>query len=545
MTGDKLTVVFDEADHSGFAPNCHRVDSGVVYSPLIEHIALSPLASRIRLVLLEDSDSGQELVYPIGLRGGFETWRLEENLADLAAKLERYPLMQVLLDYTWESGDAPDLFIRVEDALQETGLPPSRFTFLTMNPLAHIRYRNELSRRLDHVSYGLRVGGFSWMVFYSSVVFRRQLKVPSLLVSDHSVHDKRRSRKFLSLNRRPKAHRFALGAFLFARRHHTCGYISMPSLAYRSDYEPDPDIAALFPRSADNPVVRDALNAQDDFFHQLPWLLDRDIDNSGHIDSMLFDSVGEHFYRDSYLHFVTEAAMQSPADSFALSEKSCKPLVNYQPALVIGKPGVLAELRRLGFRTFPQLFDESYDSIDDPEIRLVCLLEQIDSLCASSLDRLHEIYRSITPDVEHNRNWMIDFPAHHAETIWRNLVKWFSFESNESDRLAEEVSRAWWLPGSVPVRAWGVERVAESRPPALMRNGKVITGLDPVESKLWEVIDGRSDFSVLARHPSVLQAGASRPGVPSAAMALSSLLFHRAITIKPRHALALNSGGPV
>jgi hypothetical protein len=53
-----------------------------------------------------------------------------------------------------------------------------------------------------------------------------------------------------------------------------------------------------------------------------------------------------------------------------LSEKIFKPISNLQPFLVIGDYLTLAELKKLGFKTFSPFIDESYDNERDSYKRM-------------------------------------------------------------------------------------------------------------------------------------------------------------------------------
>lgn len=64
-----------------------------------------------------------------------------------------------------------------------------------------------------------------------------------------------------------------------------------------------------------------------------------------------------------------------------LCEKSYKPLAAQHPFLMVSTPGNLAHLRSQGFETFPELFDESYDSIKNWQQRvqrIIALLSEFD-----------------------------------------------------------------------------------------------------------------------------------------------------------------------
>lgn len=63
-----------------------------------------------------------------------------------------------------------------------------------------------------------------------------------------------------------------------------------------------------------------------------------------------------------------------------LTEKSLRPIACAQPFILAGTHGSLEYLRHYGFKTFGHIWDESYDLIEDPEerlIRIVDLMQQI------------------------------------------------------------------------------------------------------------------------------------------------------------------------
>lgn len=59
------------------------------------------------------------------------------------------------------------------------------------------------------------------------------------------------------------------------------------------------------------------------------------------------------------------------------SEKSCKPLAFFHPFVVVAQQGLLALIRAHGFQTFPEIFDESYDSLPHIDQRAAAVCGQI------------------------------------------------------------------------------------------------------------------------------------------------------------------------
>jgi hypothetical protein len=117
-----------------------------------------------------------------------------------------------------------------------------------------------------------------------------------------------------------------------------------------------------------------------------------------------------HYFRelriDTYFEVVTETYLTDDTTLY-ITEKTLRPIFRFQPFIHIGTPYVLRELRRMGFRTFAPLVDESYDAIVDPVERMAAILEQVDRLCRLTKVELHEAYCGMWDTLEHNFNHLV------------------------------------------------------------------------------------------------------------------------------------------
>jgi hypothetical protein len=105
-------------------------------------------------------------------------------------------------------------------------------------------------------------------------------------------------------------------------------------------------------------------------------------------------------YGQSWFSVVTESEMlERPA---RITEKPFKPLVNFHPALMLANPGALGMLRRLGFATFPGMFDESYDEEPDPRARFELAWREFARLCAMDEPELARLEAKAADTLEHN-----------------------------------------------------------------------------------------------------------------------------------------------
>lgn len=83
------------------------------------------------------------------------------------------------------------------------------------------------------------------------------------------------------------------------------------------------------------------------------------------------------------------------------TEKIIKPMIARRLFVVFSSVNFLRNLRRLGFRTFDCVIDETYDSIENNQQRWAAAFAQVQKLC--DLDQTW-VFEQIQPIVEHNYN---------------------------------------------------------------------------------------------------------------------------------------------
>ena len=79
------------------------------------------------------------------------------------------------------------------------------------------------------------------------------------------------------------------------------------------------------------------------------------------------------WYDDTVFSFVTETSIDN--NVLFLTEKIYKPIMYGHPFVVLGNPGTLEYLQSKGYQTFPELFDESYDTTQNSAERLNKIIE--------------------------------------------------------------------------------------------------------------------------------------------------------------------------
>jgi hypothetical protein len=93
-------------------------------------------------------------------------------------------------------------------------------------------------------------------------------------------------------------------------------------------------------------------------------------------------SAQRHFnpqwYNDTYFSLVPESDIHKKlSDILHITEKTFKPIAFRHPFMIWGQVGTLQRLKELGFETFENLFDESYDDISNHRQRLDAVVNNI------------------------------------------------------------------------------------------------------------------------------------------------------------------------
>jgi hypothetical protein len=106
--------------------------------------------------------------------------------------------------------------------------------------------------------------------------------------------------------------------------------------------------------------------------------------------------------------------------------------------LICGLPGSLKTWKRLGFKSFPEFFDESYDNILDAEERLSKVEEQISKIIKTPTEELHKLFYSdsVQQKLEFNQRKFFE----HS----KNYLRYHTFNYEEGihplvDRMMETV----------------------------------------------------------------------------------------------------------
>lgn len=105
-------------------------------------------------------------------------------------------------------------------------------------------------------------------------------------------------------------------------------------------------------------------------------------------------------YFSSFMQLVTESTIHC---NF-ITEKTVTALAMKKPFLVSAAPKFHFYLKELGFELFEEIFDYSFDTVEDHVTRFDLVAKNIHSLTKYSKVELTELYNFLLPKIEHNYN---------------------------------------------------------------------------------------------------------------------------------------------
>jgi hypothetical protein len=120
----------------------------------------------------------------------------------------------------------------------------------------------------------------------------------------------------------------------------------------------------------------------------------------------------------SFVHVVSETQFWPRKQH--LTEKIFKPVVARQPFILAGSAHNLEYLKSYGFKTFDRWWDESYDSIEDPVLRLQAIRKLLQEICNYSLDELTAMLADMESVLEHNYNHF--YSKEFLDYCWKELT---------------------------------------------------------------------------------------------------------------------------
>jgi len=219
-----------------------------------------------------------------------------------------------------------------------------------------------------------------------------------------TLEDKHYEKKFLNLNRRWREHRIMFVALLQLHGLLNQGFVSLAAGVDGASWERAAD---SFLWCINDEELLNTLYTRREEYESLPpmYLDTKDL----HINQATMTDSTDYYYANSYFSIVSETNFfKHRGEGVFVSEKIFKPILKKHPFIVITRPHTLRALRSIGYKTFDDIIDESYDTEENDDKRLMMILNETKRLCELNQDQLSDFLSKAREICEFNYNALMN-----------------------------------------------------------------------------------------------------------------------------------------
>jgi hypothetical protein len=368
--------------------------------------------------------------YPISLNSDFSCIFRKGFFSQTILSLLHNKKIKVLLLREHEGGgDHKEFFKKLHQLIKDNNLHTDSFYI-------HFANKNLIKHYNESIGdVGMNLHITDWLLEHTSLQLNRSIE--SGLLNELGYRFEKRNfenidRKFnfLCFNRVPKAHRVSLLAKLIKEN-------VIDDVDWSMLFSPNEFLQFYGERKLDGKNIFDLQHFSKYFERKELFEYERELrylfvtkkktiyePESKHIFEYFGDTKTTHYkqsYDNSYCSIVTETSFENNEEH--LTEKSFKPFINLHLGVFLGPYKHLERLRGYGFKTFGDMWDESYDDIISPKERMNSVVKLIKRL--NEGDTLYKLYSKSKDILEYNQEIAFNF--------WKreSCTKYFKKLANE------------------------------------------------------------------------------------------------------------------
>ena len=212
-----------------------------------------------------------------------------------------------------------------------------------------------------------------------------------------------RTKTFLCFNRRYNDHRLLLFLFLSKKNLVDQCYISMAKTQPEANRTFKENVKYLLTKMNPYDLTPDDIIEAD---NRLPLVLDSE-DFSKYPMEQTIDPVRD-LYKNSLVNIITETYFFN--NIIHITEKTYKPIAFMQPFVMLGSYGSLKHIKDMGFKTFGEFWDESYDLEKDDIKRFTMVTAVIESIASWTDQEKIDFTYAVKDIVEYNLKHLNSMP---------------------------------------------------------------------------------------------------------------------------------------
>jgi len=140
-----------------------------------------------------------------------------------------------------------------------------------------------------------------------------------------------------------------------------------------------------------------------------------------------------YLHTDSYFQIVTSTWFELDMERIEINEKHARPMYSLQPFIILGEPNTLQAFKDMGYKTYSDWIDESYDSIHDDQLRFKKVVALTASINAMSRTDLSAMMKDMLPTLLHNIE-------HHNKRVTELEIEYKLF-NDITDTFSEQLTQ--------------------------------------------------------------------------------------------------------
>lgn len=225
-----------------------------------------------------------------------------------------------------------------------------------------------------------------------------------------------RKKNFLLFNKMERLHRICFIAQILENNLLNRGFVSFYGSKYDNawitaiDNDYDRTTGMMKPNSPFKHLPTKAATTLIEHIDKFP--LDLTGDKENRFNPIDIIDKDKYLFDDSYYSIITETlyydkanchlSVNMVAGTAMLSEKAYKAIVMKHPFILVSTPGLLAWMRKLGYKTFHPFINEAYDNEVDDEKRMNMIIKEVKRLSTYTNDEWMQWQRNVKPIIDHN-----------------------------------------------------------------------------------------------------------------------------------------------
>jgi len=349
---------------------------------------------------------------------------------NISKKAKRYSWAKnfyIIFDYSTEGDIKPELFYHIHEACEKNNINIKNVIVISSSANTFDLY-NDYYVKEKNPKDKLKAVFYPWSIlskakdtrhilYEDAIIHFNEFKNKNSLMSFEEAKTKNRPKKAVCFNRRMSHHRMILISLLLNSKLSDYIFLSFDTKMIEADYF-IMDIIEGQSFLKSNELRQSCV----DGFRKMKKIkkMTIDVDDIKSVWGFAFEY--KQNYIDSYFSIVTETLFYQPGNY--ISEKTWKPIQHLHPFVIVGRPGTLKYLKQIGFKTFSDFWDESYDNIEDDVLRMETVYELIEKLINLSNEEWDNMYIKLIPILEHNRNKLVSITEEMiSDTYFNNITK--------------------------------------------------------------------------------------------------------------------------